>query len=145
MNADRFQELKDKLVNGQDFSEIWHYYMDHFADHVEFIEMGTPGQNLHLETAIHTTCIQLFGQAPKKGFGKTTRVVSDAKFFLIKIQEYDFFHGPVQVGKKMGGVIYFSDIKTGLVAMSSSSDDNVQYSRFSEPFPLAGADPNDYN
>jgi hypothetical protein len=148
MDLNRLHDLKEKLVNGKNFSEIWHFYMDHFADHQEFVELGEPAQSKRVEAAIAAACQKMLSIPPKKGFGDPAKLNTPkiAKFFLIKIPEYQLFHGPVQVGKRMGGMFYFEDIKTGLLAVPSQANiEEIQYSRFSEPFPLTGANPNDYN
>ncbi|MCC5670923.1 hypothetical protein LC653_46090, partial [Nostoc sp. CHAB 5784] len=47
---------------------------------------------------------------------------------------YHFFHAPFQVERRIGGVIYFEDIKVRLIAVSADypPTDAVKYSRFSE-------------
>ncbi|MEH1836434.1 MAG: hypothetical protein V7L29_31375 [Nostoc sp.] len=52
MNIDRLHELKQKLTNDTDLSDIWLFYMDHFADWQEFTDMGEPAYNEYLDTSI---------------------------------------------------------------------------------------------
>ena len=40
MRLVRLQELKRKLMKEKDFSKTWTFYMDEFADHPEFLEVG---------------------------------------------------------------------------------------------------------
>ena len=137
MNRVLFQELKQKLVQDADLSQIWLFYMDHFADHSEFIELGEPVNNAFLEAVVPQICQQMFG-------GEIS-VIHD--LFLIYIAEHQFFHGPIQVGGRPGGVIYFEDEKIGLLAVSAEfpPTDEVKYSRFSDPFQLQGANQYEYN
>ena len=65
MKLDRLQELKQKLTEGTDFSEIWSFYMDHFADHPEFIEFGRRAHNEHLDTVVRQTCQEMFSKKVK--------------------------------------------------------------------------------
>ncbi len=132
MNIERLQELKQKLINEKDLSKIWLFYMDHFADHQDFTELGKPTHNDYLDVVLHKTCQQMFGRA-----------VTITNFFLIYIAEHQFFHGPFHVEGYIGGVIFFEDIKVGLLAVSSDSTDVVKYSRFSEPTRLSA--PNRYD
>jgi hypothetical protein len=134
MNIERLQELKQKMINDKDLSQIWLFYMDHFADHREFTELGKPAHNDYLDVVLHKTCQQMFGKA----------IMID-NFFLIYLAEHQFFHGPFQVEGRIGGVIFFEDIKVGLLAVSSEfpPTDAVTYSRFSEPIRLSA--PNRYN
>lgn len=134
MNIKRLQELKQKLSNEKDLSQIWLFYMDHFADHKAFTELGKPAHNEYLNVVLHKTCQQMFG-----------RVVTIDNFFLIHIAEHQFFHGPFQVEGRISGVIFFEDIKTGLLAVSAEfpPTNAVTYSRFSEPTRLSA--PNRYD
>ncbi|MCP6759948.1 MAG: hypothetical protein NHB32_14565 [Fischerella sp. CENA71] len=123
MNIDRLQSLKQKLTNEADLSNIWLFYMDHFADYAEFTDLGEPTYNEYLDAIIHKTCEQIFGRAVK---------ITD--FLPIYIAEYGFFHAPFQAERCIGGVIYFEDLKVGLIAVSADypPTDAVKYSRFSE-------------
>jgi hypothetical protein len=133
MNIKLLQELKQKLTKEKDLSKIWLFYMDHFADHQEFTELGEPTQDAYLDAVVRQICLQMFGK-------KTT--ITD--FLSISIAEHQFFHGSFQVKKCIGGVIYFKDTKTGLLAVSTgfASTDEVKYSRFSEPIQRSA--PNRY-
>ncbi|MBW4550396.1 MAG: hypothetical protein KME35_04710 [Aphanocapsa sp. GSE-SYN-MK-11-07L] len=134
MNIDRLPELKQKLTNEADLSQIWLFYMDHFADYPEFTDLGQPAQNNYLDAVLDQICQQMFGSA-----------VIITNFFLIYIAEHQFFHGPFQVEGCIGGVIYFEDIKIGLMAVSAESpaNDLVKYSRFSNPIQVSK--PNQYD
>ncbi|MBN3907822.1 MAG: hypothetical protein HWQ35_15045 [Nostoc sp. NMS1] len=136
MKIDRFQELKQKLTNDADLSRIWLFYMDHFADHPEFTDLGEPAYNEYLNAVLHKTCQQMFGRAIK---------ITD--FLLIYIAPYNLFHGAFQVEGRIGGVIYFEDIKIGLLAVSADypPTDAVKYSRFSEMIQLSAPNHNDRN
>ncbi|MEA5567815.1 hypothetical protein [Anabaena sp. UHCC 0399] len=136
MNINRLQELKQKLTSEADLSKIWSFYMDNFADHLEFTELGEPSDNEYLYTVIHKTCEQIFGKAVK---------ITD--FLPIYITEYGFFHAPFQAERRIGGVIYFEDIKIGLIAVSADypPTDEVKYSRFSEVLQLPTLNRNDLN
>jgi hypothetical protein len=124
MNIEQLQELKLKLTQEKDLAKIWLFYMDHFVDYPEFTDLGKPSPNSYLEAVLKRTCQQLFGKTVK---------ISD--FLSIFIAEYQFFHGAFQVEGRMGGVIFFEDIRFGLMAVSKDllPNDTVLYSRFSEP------------
>jgi hypothetical protein len=134
MKIERLQELKQKLSNEKDLSQIWLFYMDHFADHREFTELGKPAHNDYLDIVLQKTCQQMFGKA-----------ITITNLLLIYIAEHQFFHGPFQVEGRIGGVIFFEDIKVGLLAVSTvfPPTDAVNYSRFSEPTRLS--EPNRYD
>jgi hypothetical protein len=136
MKIERLQELKQKLTNEADLSRIWLFYMDYFADHPEFTELGQPAHNEYLDVVIHKNSQMMFGST-----------IKITNFLLIYIAEYQFFHGPFQVDRRIGGVIYFEDIKIGLLAVSADfpPTDAVKYSRFSEVARLSEPNRNDLN
>ncbi|MDY6899650.1 MAG: hypothetical protein SWZ49_16465 [Cyanobacteriota bacterium] len=123
MEIQRLEELKQILTSEKDLSKIWDFYMDNFADHAEFTDLGHPAKNRYLDTVVRKTCQEMFGNK-----------IKITNFLLIKIAKYKFFHGPFQVDGRIGGVIYFEDINIGLLAVSADSSNNgmVKYSRFSE-------------
>ncbi|MCC5608462.1 hypothetical protein LC612_17120 [Nostoc sp. CHAB 5834] len=134
MKIDRLQELKRKLTNDADLSDIWLFYMDHFADKPEFTDLGEPAYNEYLNTVLQKTCQQMFGRTIK---------ISD--FLLIYIAPYNLFHGAFQVEGRIGGMIYFEDIKIGLIAVSADypPTNAVKYSRFTEVIQLSDPNGND--
>jgi hypothetical protein len=136
MKIERLLELKQKLTSVADLSNIWLFYMDNFADHPEFTDLGEPTYNEYLDGVIQKTCEQMFGRAVK---------ITD--FLPIYIAEYGFFHAPFQIERRIGGVIYFDDLKIGLIAVSQDYPPTnvVKYSRFSEVLQLSTPNHNDLN
>jgi len=110
--------------------------MDNFADHPGFTQLGEPSYNEYLDGIIHKTCQRMFGRAVK---------ITD--FLPIYIAKYRLFHAPFQVERRIGGVIYFEDIKIGLIAVSADypPTDAVKYSRFSEILQLPTPSRNELN
>ncbi|MBD2297952.1 hypothetical protein H6G80_08730 [Nostoc sp. FACHB-87] len=136
MKNDQWQTLKQKLTDEADLSNIWVFYMDNFADHPEFTDLGEPAYNQYLDNVISKTCQQMFG-----------REIKITDLFLIYIAEHHLFHGAFFVERRIGGVIYFEDIKVGLIAVSADypPTDMVKYSRFSEVLQLPKPNRNDLN
>jgi hypothetical protein len=52
------------------------------------------------------------------------------EFMSIYLAKQRFFHGPVKIEGRQGGMFYFEDIKTGMVAIPGE-DPMINYSRFS--------------
>lgn len=117
-NIERLNELKSRLTRGQKLDKIWLFYMDHFADHLDFIQIGKPTHHPLVEKVVPMLSKQIVGETPKD-------------LFLILISDYQFIHGGFTVGKRIGGVIYFEETLTGLIAISGTPPSNmVKYSRF---------------
>ena len=141
MKIERLKELKQKLTKEANLSKIWLFYMDNFADHPQFTDLGQPAHNEYLEAVVYKTCQQIFS---KTVFSKTIKITN---LFLIHIPKYKFFHGPFQAEGRSGGLIYFEDIKIGLLSVSDKfpSTDTVQYSRFSQVAKSPSPNRNDLN
>ena len=124
MRLVRLQELKRKLMKEKNFSKTWTFYMDEFADHPEFLEVGEPVKNDFLAAAIPAIC--------QKILSKDLKVSAS---LIIYIEKYHFFHAPIMVERRSGGVIFFEDINMGLLAVTAKypPTDEVRYSRFSGP------------
>ena len=134
MKIDRLQSLKQKLTNEADLPDIWLFYIDHFAPRPEFTDLGEPTDNEYLDAVLHKICQQMFG-----------RTIKITDFLLIYIAPYNLFHGAFQVEGRIGGMIYFEDIKIRLLAVSVDHPPThaVKYSRFSKVIQLSACNSND--
>jgi hypothetical protein len=109
MDLSLLATLKDKLIHGKDFSEVWHYFFDHFGEKPEFIALGERTQDAFLEAALAQVGRQLFGKR-----------VALTNLLLTRLPEQEFIHGGCVLGGKMANVIYFEDIHAGLLAVIMS-------------------------
>jgi hypothetical protein len=124
MKLERLRQLKQKLIQEKDLSNIWSFYMDEFADRPEFLDVGEPKPSAFIEAVVPQICQQMFGKK-----------VKIADLLTIYIAEYKFFHAPFLAGGRIGGLIYFEEERIGLLAVSAKfpPTDEVKYSRFSAP------------
>jgi hypothetical protein len=151
MNINLLQKLKQKLKQEPKLADIWGFYMDHFADHEEFTDMGEPLRDEVLDAALINCCKEMYSN-PKSVAGsdrpqslaqQQTNSESDfgllyagkadkivVEFMSIYLAKQRFFHGPVEIDGRYGGMFYFEDIKTGMVAIPGEAP-MVNYSRFS--------------
>jgi hypothetical protein len=121
MNLELLEQLKQKLSHEKELSSVWLFYMDNFADHREFIEVGEPTHNPLVEAAVTMVCQQMFGKD-----------VAFSDLLLIRIADYQFIHGPFAIAGRMGGLIYFEDKRMGLIAVAEfPPSEEVKYARFS--------------
>jgi hypothetical protein len=98
--------LKDKLVNATDFSEVFHYFLDHFGCDPDFIALGERTESPRLVTIIAQAAGQMFGKP-----------VTPTDVLFARLPEQGFLHGRCVVVDKVANVIYFEDIHTGLLAV----------------------------
>ena len=119
MNLEKLKLLKQMLSREKELDSIWSFYMDNFADYPEFTDLGEPTRHPLVEAVAAQIGKQLFNE-------------SVGELLLIKIPDYQFIHGPLIIGGRTGGVIYFEETKTGMLAICESlSSSMVKYSRFS--------------
>jgi hypothetical protein len=125
MQLSLLQDLKQKLENESDLAKIWLFYMDNFADLPEFMQEGDAKHSSFLEAVVPKVCREIFGKK-----------VKITGLLTIYIPDYQFFHAPFEADKRIGGLIYFEAITTGLIAVSAEFPPTalVKYSRFSPAF-----------
>jgi hypothetical protein len=131
MKLEKIHQLKEKLQQEKDLSKIWSYYMDEFGDIPEFSDFGEPVQQDSLLAVITQVCQQIFGKP-----------ININDILTIYIKEYKFYHAPFMANNHIGGVIFFEDINTGLIAVTSAGSKLAKYSRFTG---IAKSDRHDRN
>jgi hypothetical protein len=131
MKLEKLYQLKEKLQQEKDLSKIWSYYMDEFGDIPEFSDFGEAVQQDALLAVITQVCQQIFGKP-----------ININDILTIYIKEYKFYHAPFMANNHIGGVIFFEDINTGLIAVTSAGSKLAKYSRFTG---IAKSDRHDRN
>jgi len=129
MDLAQLQQLKQQLLHEEQLSRIWLYFMDHFAEKVEFIAIGEEARDPLVEAVIAQIGQQLFGDD-----GAVSHLL------LSRVAEQDFIHGGFALGGRVGGVIYFEDLHMGLLMVTDHPPSiEVKYARFSgRPLPRRG-------
>lgn len=124
MNLSRLAVLKDKLVNEQEFIQVWNYFLDHFGDKLSFIALGKRTSHPFLEAFVSQLSRTMFQHD-----------VSPRDLMLTLLPEHKFIHGSVMVNTNIIGVIFFEDIQVGMatvVQMRKPKGDH-QFIRFRGP------------
>jgi len=106
MDLTLLDTLKDKLANATDFTDVWSYFFDHFGVDREFVDQGNRARHPFLETILAQIGAELFGHG-----------VRIDNLILTHIPERSFVHGGFTIEGRLGNVIYFEDIQTGLIAV----------------------------
>jgi len=122
MDLSLLETLRDKIVNGKDFADIFEYFYDHFGENTEFLDEGEPANDQLL--------VGLLGKIGGAIF-KTDRVRLD-NLFLIRIPEYHFIHGGFTMNGAISSVIYCTDLQKGIVVVHRpKSNPPTHFARFS--------------
>ena len=125
MDLSLLETMRYKIMTGKDFSEIFHYFFDHFGENVAFIDASVPTPPEDNEMLL-----QLLAHIAKAVF-KTNTARLD-RLSLLKIAEYDFVHGGFVINGRMGTALYCEDAQKGLLALAPAKPGGeTQFIRFS--------------
>src|SRR5947209_4498044 len=107
MDLSLLATLKKKLLTAREFSEVAAYFLDHFGDKPEFIHLGEGTTDPFLEAVLAQVAGQLFQRSV---------VVHDIR--LIRLPDHGFIHGGFTMEGKLGTLIYFEDVRVGLIVIA---------------------------
>jgi hypothetical protein len=110
MDLSLLATLKDKLATATEFTDVWSYFFDHFGEDPEFIHAGDRAEHPFLSAIIAQIGEELFG-----------RKVPVDNLLLTHLTNHAFYHGAFTIGNRLGNVIYFDDIQTGLLTVLVSA------------------------
>lgn len=121
MDLEKLQSLKDMVMTAKDLADPWNYFFDHFSDSPSFMSQGKTVKNApKLAGIIEGVGSQLLS---RKARVKALRLTS--------LREHSFVHGACQISKRLTTVIYFTDVKMGLLAVQDPSGQTF-FIRFTE-------------
>lgn len=113
-------ELKKRLVEAKDFSDVWNYFFDNFGENEAFMALGKPALCPQLEAILK--------QAGANAFkGEEVKIHSTSFFFF---EEQAFLHGAYTINGKFAGVLYFLDLQIGLAGITLSMAGPTEFCRF---------------
>jgi len=119
--------LKEKLVTGDNFSEIQNYFFDCLTENDEFIKRSKRTKNALLKKTISVVAEQVF-----------QRKVTLTYMMILKYPEASFYHGTCFVEGKIAGMLFFEDIDMGLFAVQMKHPE-TSFVRFSMVMPESGS------
>ena len=109
MKAEYFSTLKEKVLTAENFDEVWQYFFDHFSDNPRFIDMGQKTENSFLQSILEGVGERLFRKK-----GEVTNML------FVKIPQHRFIHGACCIQGRMASVMYFEDVKLGILSVIGS-------------------------
>jgi hypothetical protein len=115
----QIEVLRRRLLQDADLSQFWDYYFTNFAENPRFTTMGDPSRNELLEEAL--------GLVARKLFGRDAVRVND--LLLIEIPQFQLIHGSCSIDGCFAGVLYFPDMKAGVIAIVMGQDGQMMYAR----------------
>ena len=122
-DLDKLYELREKMVICKNLHEINVFFMDYFGENPEFIAIGAPPKDTEfMETLIAEAVSKIFN---------TNKIVLSHRAF-VHIEEYEFIHGCFFGNGKPMSILYFEDLKLGVLCVLESffGSGEIKYSRF---------------
>jgi hypothetical protein len=113
MDLSLLETLKQKLTTAKEFTPVFTYFLDHFRKNPDFIALGERTDSPFLETVL--------AQIGKELFGKEVRVED---VLLTRLDAQQFIHGACSLGGRLANVLYFEDVRMGLLVVIMSFDSN---------------------
>ena len=115
-NLNLLPVLKERLLSATNFSEVAHYFLDHFAENPEFLSLGKAMRNKLITTMAQVAAREITGLRKQS-----------LDLLLTHLPEHRFYHGGGHFGAAMAVVFYFADIRTGLLALEDLSDPGCMF------------------
>jgi hypothetical protein len=123
MEWQRLEQLKEKVQHDDDFGAIWKFFFDHLGENERFVRSGQlagPEMTDLLEPIIESVC---------------KRIVNDevmiAQTLLTEVPGQHFYHGPCVTDAGLCVVLYFDDLKMGMISFTRGIGTGwVHYARF---------------
>ena len=114
--SEEIEKLQDMLETEEDFGAIFQQFML-LVDSPKFMNMGKRKKNKFLETIVNKTLSDI-------GIGEMMGIR------ITYIRSFSFYHGSFITEMMPGNVIYFADIKMGLITVPRDFQGNTSYFRF---------------
>lgn len=119
MDLAKLETLKQLLVEAREFMPVWDYFMTHFGEQRDFMELGEPARSPLLEELVRQAAREIVDPSATIG-----------TLMLVRLPEQRFIHGAVTVQGKFGNIFYFEDVGVGLLAVVMTMDGDNRLIRF---------------
>jgi hypothetical protein len=123
MDLRKLIDLKAMVQTDEDFGGIWKYFFDNFGEKPEFAATGKPANEtmqMYLEPILEDICNRI-----------VEREVMITQMILSEVPSHSFFHGPCLTDAGIAVVIYFDDVKMGMISLTPGLGSGmVHYARF---------------
>jgi len=123
MEWPQIAQLRELVQHEEEFDKIWNFFFDHFGTNEKFAKDGSAAS-----TALIEELMPLLEGIYNR---MVNRDVMIAQLLLTEVPGQKFFHGPCVTDAGIGCVLYFADLRMGMVSLSPMQGTNlVHYARF---------------
>jgi hypothetical protein len=120
MDLTKLATLRDTLLHADQFETVWRYFLDHFGEDPAFIALGEKTTDPFLEA--------VFGEVGRQLLGRPVEV---NHVRLIRLPDHGFIHGGAVLGDRLANVLYFEDVRVGMLGVLwSVARGEMKYARF---------------
>src|SRR5436190_20116652 len=125
MDLSKLEMLKDKLVHGKVFADIFECFLENCGENSEFMKLGQRGRCPTLERIVSEVATKLLGKKAQL-----------RAFLLTYLPECGFVHGGGFINGCIASVFYFEAIQQGILAVAIGAGE-TKFARFrGSPMPM---------
>lgn len=123
MEWQRLEQLRELLQNEEEFGKIFAFFFDHLGENEKFIQASVAATSDFQEELL-----PILENILKRMVNQEVMI---AQLLLTEVQAHRFYHGPCLSDAGFGCVLYFDDLKLGIVSLSPGLGAGmVHYARF---------------
>lgn len=123
IDAGQIETLKKRLLEDENLAVFWDYYFTHFAGLPSFAQMGRACEN--------ASVLELLKLVGKSISGKDEARVEEV--LLTEVPEFGLVHGVCGLEGRMAAILYFPEMKAGVIAVAVGPGGRMAYARLQEP------------
>lgn len=121
MTRQALESLKTHLVQATDLAPVLSEFFD-LAEEPDFMDQGQRVCDPVLEEIVRATALRLGGQVEN--------------LLLVRVAEHGFVHGGFTVGRRMGSLFFFEEVRRGLAAAVDEGTGDTRIARFTASRPM---------
>lgn len=122
MDWQQLGKLRELVEHEAEFDKIWSFFFDELGKDESFVKAGT-----HAPAALQDELLPLLEGIYKRMVNDDVMV---GQLLLTEVPGQNFFHGPCITDAGIGCVLYFADLRMGMVSLTRQGQKLVHYARF---------------
>ena len=113
------EAMRAKLITGDKFHEIQGFFFDHLGENNNFMKFCKKAKHPMLKSTIHQISNQLFEKEAEL-----------TNMMLLKAPKTSFYHGTCFLDGCLTSIIFFEDIKMGMISVVMHQMSETRHIRF---------------